>query len=201
MSAQQNQKKFEQSIIPDAYTSRICKLFADSLEHCSDPQVLDVGPVCEENIMFFSKRVKRLFVCDIFSRLHQSRRKKKPFNKVEQILDYPERSFDGILLWDLVDRLDEAEAKDLIRVLQMMIRPGGTLMIAALSRQTFLTDVNTFVMGKDFHITFRPQKHLDLYMNHRHNREIMTMFSPLSLAKAQINKTGFREFLLQRSPG
>ncbi len=195
----QNKKSFELSTIPAAYTSNICSLFVNSLAHCSDVQVLDIGPVCSENIIFFGKRVKRLFVCDMFFRLHWCRNKKLSIEKLWHALDYPEQSFDGILLWDLVDRLDKDEVMDLVRLCHRLIRPRGTVMLAAFSRQTFLSNVNTFVVGNNFRIFFRPQKQLELYVNHRHNREIMTMFSPLSLIKAQINKNGYREFLLQRS--
>lgn len=198
--AMQNSKSFEQAIIPDSYTSKTCELFINSLAHCSDPQILDVGPACNENITFLGSRVKRLFVCDMFFRLHKSRRKKQPKERLWQALDYPEQSFDGILLWDLVDRLDKDELADLIRLCLSLVRPRGVVMLTAFARQTFLSNVNTFVLDNDFHISFRPQKHLDLYMNHRHNREIMAMFSPLSLIKALLNKNGYREFLFQRLP-
>jgi len=196
--ARQNQKVLTQSIIPKSYNSKICRLFVQSLPHSSNSQILDVGPVCCENIIFFGQRVKRLFVCDMFFRLHKSHRKKLPKEKIWRVLDYPKQSFDGILLWDIVDRLDKEEAMGLVRCCHLLLKPGGTVMLAAYNKQTFISGVNTFVTDKDFHVSFRAQKHLELYMNFRHNREIMTMFSPLSLIKAQLNKNGFREFLFQR---
>ncbi len=194
-----NNESLDKNFIPKAYTSIIIRLFVQSLRRVSDnPQILDVGPVCGENMMFFGRRVKRLYICDMFSRLHSGCHGDLAHEKIWEILDYPEQCFDGIVLWDLVDRLDKNEIHELVRLCHKFIRPGGSLMLTAYAKQTFLPNVNTFVLGKDYHVSFRPQKHLELYMNYRHNREIMDMFSPLSLAKAQINKSGYREFLLQR---
>lgn len=194
---QKEQESFEQSIVPDAYISKICKLFMDSLAHCPDPQILDVGPACTENISFLGRRVKKLFVCDMFTRLNRSRGKKDAMKKIWHSLDYPDQSFDGILLWDFIDRLDKVEAVEFVRQCRRLIRPRGSIMLAAYSRQTHFLNVHTFVLDKGFHISFRPQKQLELKVTYRHNREIMNMFAPLSLVKAQINKNGFREFLLQ----
>jgi len=199
-SIESDPKSFEKDLKPEAYTSVICSMFMSSLSNCPNPQILDVGPVCGENIMFFGERVKRLYVCDLYARLNISRKKKIPLEKLWQVLDYPEQSFDGILLWDLLDRLDNDEAMMLVKLCRKLIRPRGTVMLAAYARQTFLSNVNAFIMGKAFNISFRPQKHLELYSNYRHNRDIMNLFAPLSLVKAQINKNGYREFLLQRLP-
>ena len=38
---------------PESYTSEVLSLFVDPISRLKDGQVLDMGPVCEENIMFF----------------------------------------------------------------------------------------------------------------------------------------------------
>ena len=197
----QNHPRSEQSFIPEGYSSKICRLFVQGCRRNPESQILDLGPVCGENIEFFGSRVKRLFVCDMFSRLHRCRKAKGSVAKIWNVLDYPRESFDGILLWDLVDRLASKETENLVRVCQRLIKPKGMIMLTSFSRQIFLPDVNTFIVKNNFDVSFRPQHHLKLYVTYRTNREIMTMFSLLSPVKAQLNKNGFREFLLQRPAG
>jgi len=196
--ADQNRVRSERSFIPEGYTSKICRLFVHSCRRTPESQILDLGPVCGENIEFFGSRVKRLFVCDMFSRLQRCRKARGSVAKIWNVLDYPPESFDGILLWDLIDRLGNKETDNLVRLCHRMIKPKGMIMLSSFSRQILLPDINTFVVKNNFEVSFRPQHHLKLYVTYRTNREIMTMFSLLSPVKAQLNKNGFREFLLQR---
>jgi hypothetical protein len=46
------------------YASVLLQTYVEILEQSSRAQVLDVGPVCEENIKYFAPRVKRFHVCD-----------------------------------------------------------------------------------------------------------------------------------------
>ncbi len=197
----QKPTSFEQSVIPESYNSKTCSLFTQSLSKIAQPQILDLGPVCQENIMFFGSRVERLFVNDLFYRLHRCRAEKQPIKTIWDTLDYPKECFDGILLWDLIDRLAKGEVDDFIKLCSRMLKPRGIIMLTAFNRQTFLPDVHTFVVKDNFSISFRSQQHLKLFVTHRHNREIMALFSSFSPVKAQLNKNGFREFLFQRSVG
>ena len=52
------------------YTSVLLQRYVEILEKSSMAQVLDIGPVCEENITYFAQRVKRFHVCDMFLRLN-----------------------------------------------------------------------------------------------------------------------------------
>ena len=84
----------------DGYESMMLKLYLETLaKQNQDLHVLDMGPVCEENIMFFSKRVKKLFICDMFIRMDRRRRKGKSTSSILNHLDYPANSFHGIHFW------------------------------------------------------------------------------------------------------
>ena len=76
-------------------------------------QVLDLGPVCEENITYFARRVKRFHVCDMFLRLNRNKREGLPSKMVWKHLDYRPHSFDGINLWDFIDHLNDDEIAQL----------------------------------------------------------------------------------------
>ena len=181
-----------------SYTSNVLRLFVEGLERRQEGEVLDVGPVCGSNITFFAQRVKKLYVCDMFLLLDRNRRNGLAFNRVWQHLDYPPRSFDGILLWDLVDRLDDTEVGRLVELYENMLRPDGIVMGIVLGKQAIPQAVNSFVIGDGFRLSLRPQHHLNLPFYLRQNREVLALLAPFRPVKSFIYRNGIREFLFQR---
>jgi len=190
----------EGSLDPDpvTHTSNVIRLFVDGLERQQKGQVLDIGPVCSENINFLAQHVMRLYVCDMFLQLDQERRKDISTSNPWQHLDYPPQSFDGILLWDLIDHLEDNEVSRLVELCTKMLRPDGLLMVFSLGEQETQTAVNSFVIGEGFQLDQRPQPHLDLPFHMRHNREVLALLSPFTLVKSFIYHNGLRQFLFQR---
>jgi len=180
------------------YTSNALRLFTEGLERRSEGQVLDVGPVCCENIRFFANRIRRFYVCDMFLRLDRNRRNSLPLSQAWRYLDYPPQSFDGILLWEFVDRLDDREVERLAELCYTMVRPKGTVMVFVLGEQPVPPTVNTFVIGDGYQLYLRPQPHLDLPLHIRQNREVLSLMAPFRPIKSFIYLHGFREFLFQR---
>jgi len=183
---------------PVTHTNNVLRLFIDGLERQQKGQVLDIGPVCSENINFLAQHVMRLYVCDMFLQLDLKRRNDLPISKLWQHLDYQPESFDGILLWDLIDHLEDREVSRLVELCIKMLRPGGLLMVFSLGEQATQTVINSFVIGEGFRLDLRAQPHLDLPFHPRHNREILSLLTPFSLAKSFIYHNGLRQFLFQR---
>ena len=159
--------------------------------------MLDVGPVCGDNIAFFAPRVRRLYVCDVLLRLDQDRRKGLPPSQVWRNLNYPSQSFDGILLWELVDHLDDAQAGKLVELCHAMIRPRGFLVVIVQGEQAAPTVVNSFAIREGFQLSLRPQPHLELPFYYRQSREVLTILSPFTPVKSFIYHSGLREFVFQ----
>lgn len=180
------------------HTSNIIRLFIDGLERQQNGQVLDIGPVCSENINFLAQHVMRLYVCDMFLQLDQERRKDLTISSLWQHLDYPPQSFDGILLWDLIDYLEDNEVSRLVELCIKMLRPGGLVMVFSMGEEETQTVVNSFVIRDSFHLDLRPQPHLDLPFHMRHNREVLALLVPFSLVKSVIHHNRLRQFLFQR---
>ena len=67
----------------EGYGSMMLQLYTETLSGLDQElQLLDMGPVCEENILYFSQRVKRFHVCDMFIRMDRSRREGKSINTI-----------------------------------------------------------------------------------------------------------------------
>jgi cyclopropane fatty-acyl-phospholipid synthase-like methyltransferase len=180
------------------YTSNALRLFTEHLENQTDAQVLDVGPVCGENIEFFARRVKRVFVCDMFLRLDLARRKELAQNQAWQDLDYPSHSFDGIALWALFDYLDDQGISTLVARCFYMLRPSGIL-LAVVQDEHHIVDsgINSYVISEDFDVLRRPQTHLSLASQRRHNRALLGMVEPFIPLKSFIYHGGIREILFK----
>ena len=183
---------------PADYRSTLLQAYIENLKQGRALEILDLGPVCEENIMFFAQQVRRHYVCDMFIRLDRTRRKRLPLKHLWNHLDYPRHSFKGILLWDLVDHLDGHDVAKLTELCHLMLKPGGLLMANTFEERSAPGFVFSYVIQDNFGITFRPQHHLDLPWYYRSNRELISMLATFRLVKSFIYRIGVREFLFQR---
>jgi len=183
---------------PANYTSEILKLFLDPLARLKDGQMLDVGPVCEENIMFFASRLRRHYVCDMFLRLIREQSFARHSRNVWRHLDYPARFFDGIHLWDLCDHLDDKKVSQLVELCLSMLQPGGLLMLTAFEKPPSSARINSFIIQNGYQISYRVQPHLNLAWHCRHNRALMSMLAGFSIVKSLRYRNGIREILLKK---
>ena len=185
---------------PVGYNSTILKEFVDTLEGLKDAQTLDLGPVCQENITFFALRMGRHFVCDMFLGLKRENPKDLHPNNGWKHLDYPERNFDGIQLWDLCDRLEDGDVIRLVELCYTMLRTKGLLMLIAFEKKPASSIVNTFVIGQGYRLDIRPQPHLELPWKFRHNRALTSFLSSFTIVRSFRYHSGIREFLFKK-PG
>ena len=179
------------------YTSEILQLLVGTIEKHRNSLILDVGPVCNENIEFFARRVKKLYICDLFARLDRDRRKGLKPNCFWRYLDYAPDSFDAINLWDLLEHLDDNEARKMTEICVKMLKPHGLLFITAFEEQPAPREVCSFVTGKDSRMSLRPQPGLDLPWHYRHYRALISLLMPFPVVKIFSYRIGIREFLFQ----
>jgi len=184
--------------LPAGYNSTILKEFVETLERLRDAQTLDVGPVCQENIMFFARRMARHHVCDMFSWLKRENGKELRTGDEWKYLDYPERTFDGIQLWDLCDYLKDDDMIRLVKLCYKMLRASGLLMLIAFEKKPASSIANTFVIGQGYRVDIRPQPHLELPWKFRHNRALTSLLSHFTIVRSFRYHSGIREFLFKK---
>ncbi|MBW2449829.1 MAG: class I SAM-dependent methyltransferase [Deltaproteobacteria bacterium] len=182
----------------DGYTSMMLQMYVENLNKYSTAQVLDVGPVCEENITYFAQRIKRIYVCDMFLRLSRNRHKDLPTEKVWEHLDYAPNSFDGINLWDFIDHLNDDDIGRLVNLCHTALEPGGMMMVTSFEEQSTPSKIHSFVIKDSYRLNFRLQNHLDLPRYYRSNRIISDMLSEFQTVNSFIYRNGVREFLCRR---
>ena len=180
------------------YNSMMLQMYFETLNQYSTALVLDVGPVCEENIRYFAQRVNRFHVCDLFLRLNRTRNKGLPAKQVLDHLDYVPHSFDGINLWDLIDHLSDDDIGRLVNHCYTLLEPRGLMIITSFEEQSAPSKVHSFIIKDGYQITFRLQNHLDLPWYYRSNRIITEMLSEFKTVKSFLYRNGVREFLCKR---
>jgi hypothetical protein len=177
------------------YNSMMLQMYFETLNQYTTALVLDVGPVCEENIRYFAQRVNRFHVCDLFLRLNRTRNKGLPAKQVLDHLDYVPHSFDGINLWDLIDHLSDDDIVRLVNHCYTLLEPRGLMIITSFEEQSAPSKVHSFIIKDGYQITFRLQNHLDLPWYYRSNRIITEMLSEFKTVKSFLYRNGVREFL------
>jgi len=113
-------------------------------------------------------------------------------------LDYPAQSFDGILLWNLVDHLDDREVSRTAELCYKILKPGGML-LSSLTAQSSLGKVAcSFVVrdGYRLNIELRPSMDLPFYV--RNNREVLELLLLFSPEKSFRYQNGLREYFFRR---
>jgi hypothetical protein len=181
-----------------AYTSMMLQMYIETLARYSKAEILDLGPVCEENIRYFAQRVKRFHVCDMFLRLNLTRRKGLPIKKVLDHLDFVPHSFDGINLWDLIDHLSDDDIGRLVKHCYTLLEPRGLMIITSFEEQSAPSKIHSFVIKHGSQVTFRLQDHLNLPWYYRSNRIITEILSEFHTVKSFLYRNGVREFLCRR---
>ena len=178
-----------------AYNSLMLKLYFQNLAKLSIARVLDIGPVCNENILLFARRVKRIYVCDLFLQLNRNRNKELVFEKVLDCLDYSPGCFDGINLWDFIDHLKSDDISRLVKRCRALLVPRGMMSVTSFEKQWAPAKTHSFVIKKGNQITFRLQDHLDLPRYYHSNRILNSALSEFQTVKSFIYRNGVREFL------
>ena len=182
--------------LPD-YTSNALRLFLEGLEQVQENHVLDVGSVCGDNITFFAQRVKRLYICDIFFHLSRDPREILPPNQFWKHLDYPPQSFHGILLWNLVDHLDDGEVGRIAQLCHDIVKPGGMIFASLTGKSVVGTVACSFVVKDGYRLDINPKPDMDLPLHIRSNRELLELLSPFTPVKSFLYQNGVREYLFR----
>jgi len=182
--------------LPD-YTSNALRLFLEGLEQVRESQVLDLGSVCGDNITFFAQRVKRLYICDMFFHLSRDLREILPPNQFWKHLDYPPQSFHGVLLWNLVDHLDDGEVGRVAQLCHDIVKPGGMILASLTGKSVVGAVACSFVVKDGYRLNINPKPDMDLPLHVRSNREVLELLSLFTPVKSFLYQNGVREYLFR----
>jgi hypothetical protein len=198
MALTSSTSKQSNDAITAEYTSRMVRQYTQWLSRLRFPQLLDIGPICGENINYFIHFSGKVYVCDLFIRIGRIPRRPAGADRAAACLDYPRESFDGLHIWDLLDHLEDDEAISVIERAVELLKIGGRVVITAYDEHITSPPVSSFVIQPESRIILRPQPHLSLPYTFRSNRDLTALLSPLTLVGSYVYRSGIREFLFER---
>jgi hypothetical protein len=189
------------------------KEFLWNLDGLGRGTMLDLGPAWQTTLSFFIERGFRVTSDDLLRSWKQFLGEEEirlknvtagtesvdvtPAGRatrfVEENLKYPESSFDAVLLWDILDYLEPAVAKQTVGCLTELLRPGGIVFAMFHSKKPEIfqryrvADSNTLQV-----ISSAP---LCAAQRVYQNREIQDLFSRFRTSKSFVGRDQLRESL------
>src|SRR5208337_3853741 len=112
-------------------------------------------------------------------------------------LQYPEASFDALLLWDVLDYLEPAVAKQMVTHLDEMLRPGGVVFAMFHSRKP--EGFQRYRVADTSTLQVLSAKPICVAQKVYQNREIQGLFGNCRTIKTFIGRDQLRETLFLKS--
>ena len=176
--------------------------------------LLDLGPAWQTTLSFFIERGFRVssedilrgwkeFVAEEDAKFREAagRAHEIPDNSpvgraarfLEVNLQYPNSSFDAILLWDLLDYFDPAASKQIVACLTELLRPGGVIFAMFHSKKP--EGFNRYRISDSNTLQVLSSPVLCPAQRVFQNREIQDLFSRYRTMKSFIARDQLRESL------
>jgi 2-polyprenyl-3-methyl-5-hydroxy-6-metoxy-1,4-benzoquinol methylase len=189
------------------------KEFLWNLEGLGHGTLLDLGPAWQTTISFFIERGFRVTSDDILRGWsdfvkEQESRSKLPLTEEDYLertpeartkkflkenLQYPEASFDALLLWDVLDYLEPAMAKQIVTHLDEMLRPGGVVFAMFHSKKP--EGFQRYRVADTSRLQLLSAKPICTAQKVYQNREIQGLFGNCRTIKTFIGRDQLRETL------
>lgn len=176
-------------------------------------RILDLGPVWQATINFFTDKDYRISTEDIlrawkeFLSSEEEDLRRAPVGTeapkispavlaerfLEGALDYPEESFHGILAWDLCDYFDAELLPRVMERLYSILHPGGAVLAMFHSRTAERFHRYRIVDGQNVELLAAPT--LAVHARVFQNREILDLFGKFRSSKTFVGRDQLREAL------
>src|SRR6185312_16207005 len=189
------------------------KEFVSQLHGIGRGHLLDMGPARQTTINFFIERSFKVYTEDLLTTwklfLESDEKKKSelpaeadrsdmtPAVRAERFLEstmgYPDDTFDGVLMWDLLDYLDTDLVNRLVKRITSLVRDGGVVLAIFHTKKP--EAFHRYCVLDEQHVELipatRPLAPLHVYQN----REISNLFGRFRSSKMFVGREQFREGL------
>ncbi len=178
--------------------------FFENLQGQQRLNLLDLGGASQANVNFITLQGHKLFTEDLLVGLERLARSGKDGGRpsaarfLDDNLHFPPEQFDGILVWDTLEFLDEEILPAAVARLQAVLKPGGTL----------LTFFHTQAKGQTvpiYRYQIRDPQTLHLQPlvarplpRSFNNRNLERLFGSFRSVKFFLAKDGLREVIVSR---
>jgi hypothetical protein len=194
------------------------KEFLRHLGSLENGQMLDLGPVSQATIDFFTGRRFKLYTNDLLRAWHDflaaelatlmagtaaapgAANRSDPAERAARFLsaflDYPAETFHGVLVWDLLDYLPPEVVQAFVARLHELVRPGGGVLAIFHSRPAERFHRYRVVSAEG--VEYIPATAPVPFGRVLPNREILNLFSKFRSSKTFVGRDQIREALFTR---
>ncbi|UCF67536.1 MAG: class I SAM-dependent methyltransferase [Acidobacteriota bacterium] len=171
---------------PSRIITEVLELVGRRSEQGRETHVLLLGPPSGESIETFSAAGAHVTV--------------EGEDRLTPPLAYPDESFDLILASDVLDMLDDDEARELSREWRRILRPGGRVFL--LVRRGTGRTIPRFRLdvARDGRLRLTPVPGSSSASRPRSNREIDSLMRPMRVDEIYLRRDGLREVAVKRQP-
>jgi len=176
-------------------------------------RVLDLGPVWQSTVSFFVEKGYRVSTEDLlrtwkdFLSAEEENFRAAPVGAetqgispaalaekfLETNLQYPERSFHGVLAWDLLDYFDPEVTPKLMERVSHLLHPGGAMLAMFHSRAT--ERFHRYRVIDSQSVELIPAPTVAVHSHVFQNREILGLFADFRSSKTFVGRDQVREAL------
>jgi Methyltransferase domain len=171
--------------------------------------ILDLGPAWQATLSFFAEKGYRITSDDLlrtwwaFLTGEEERLRSLGINAerptkdtlaeqfLEDSLQYPEHSYNGILMWDLLDYFEPALATRMMARIYDMLRPGGVMLALFHSRPA--ERFHRYRVSDGQTIEMVPSPSFATQVRVLQNREIQDLFGKFRSSKTFVGRDQLRE--------
>jgi hypothetical protein len=169
-------------------------------------QILDLGGACQDNINFITAQGHKLYSADLLVCLDRTlSAAKEPAARaalchcfLHETLDFPDQHFDGVLVWDTLEFLDDEILAAVVGRFRAVVKPGGALLsfFHTQSKGQTVPIYRYQIQTPDtLRLQLRFNRPLPRSFNNRHLERIFTQFRSVKFFLA---KDGLREVIVTR---
>lgn len=209
------------SVSENLRASNGLKEFLRHLGSLENGQMLDLGPVSQATIDFFTGRRFKLYTNDLLRAWHDflaaelatlmtgtagvpgganAANRSDPAERaarfVAAVFDYPAETFHGVLAWDLIDYLPPEVVQAVVTGLHELVRPGGAVLAIFHSRPAERFHRYRVVSAEG--VEYIPSTAPVPFGRVLPNREILNLFSKFRSSKTFVGRDQIREALFTR---
>jgi hypothetical protein len=184
------------------FVSKSLRPFLDAMREVPAPVIIDLGSVVGANVAFLGEHLRcKLHPEDVRSEIDRSIRdgdEARLATRLAGKIAQAPGSVDGILAWDVFDRLQRPEAKALAERLVSVLRPGGLLVAWFSTVPPAKDSFRTYVIVDDDHLRWRlvaaPARATRPWLV----RDVEVLLAPLEVLQTRLAAHHLRETLLRQ---
>lgn len=160
--------------------------------------VLDLGPAANRSLEVYGRYARWVRFADLLGEGWRSRGQGSAAGLLKTVLPRPERPYDLVFAWDILDRLFPEDRPHLVEWLAGITAPDARHHVLVRgSDEAVMRPLRFTLLGTD-RIEYEPTSTAMLPPSRLRPAEVARVLAPLHVVHAFTLKTGFREYVAVR---